>query len=51
MITARSSTRLAAKLGRRILTLGCVGVTAGLTALLAVFHSTVQPSVRADKRR
>jgi EmrB/QacA subfamily drug resistance transporter len=44
MITARHSARIAARLGRRILPLGCLGVTAGLIALLAVFHASQQPS-------
>jgi len=44
IVTARRSHAIAARLGRRILVLGTAIVTAGLTALLVVFHVTGEPS-------
>jgi EmrB/QacA subfamily drug resistance transporter len=44
IVTARRSHAIAARLGRRILVLGTAIVTAGLTALLLVFHVTGEPS-------
>jgi EmrB/QacA subfamily drug resistance transporter len=43
IVTARRSHAIAARLGRRILVLGTAMVTAGLTALLVVFHVTGEP--------
>jgi MFS-type transporter involved in bile tolerance (Atg22 family) len=42
-VTARRSHAIAARLGRRILDLGTAMVTAGMTALLIVFHVTGEP--------
>ncbi len=43
IITARKSHAIAQRLGRWILIIGCAMVTAGLTALLLVFHAAGQP--------
>lgn len=44
MVTARSSDKVARRLGRHTLTLGCGLVIAGLASLLLVIHATTVPS-------
>jgi len=44
VISARKCHQLAARLGRRVLILGCSTVTVGLAIVLLIFHLTSEPS-------